>query len=1027
VGAAVAALLSSADAMFLSRVGSRHLGTAFALSSAVSMGLLWLVGGLADRSERSRLLWRSSGLALALVLAVISINSVFPRAAATFLIVGGKQIGGTLELLLWVVIADRFTAREARRILPWVIVANGAGGALGAVSVGPLANAFGTVGPLWAAAGVLALVAMNARLLLSAPDHRIAQPRVTPGSTRAQGAPQSGFAVLRERPLARWLALMVATAGIFAPMMYYLVGVTAAGAYGNEVELAGFLGRYRAYVMGAGLAAQLAIAPWLSQRLGIGLMLLLAPLGAVVVAVWVGLQPGLIVVLVAQAATRVFDNAIQDPAEQLIQNLLPQQVRGRVAGLVGGVAKRSGAMVGGLAASLLIVWPTLFSLTLFLSAAGWLLVATLLSRRFSELAVAELSDAGDSSKFSVAPLKLRFSDERGLRQLRKRLLSEELREQANSIALLGRLAQIGNVDAIEELLAALQSDAARPEELRAAIRSGLGNGARPGAAAQVRALRMLESETLEDREVAIAVLGCAELGQEEAEALRLAVEGSESLVSQVAAARLEGSSVLDLFRGAGHGAEVVHELCAEIARAMRGTSPDAAEDLAERLLRSVARHGDPELQAAGLQAVVKTLKGGEESAIFVLLRTRLRELSERWRGSSSARLREAGLVAMRAGGSEDFRLLALALGDRDEAVRKQAEILLREAGDAALEALSIASQSGRRRVRLAAVEILADLRPSQAALDSLLEQELAEIQRCAEHEHALRDLPQSELVRRRLSERIDEGVEAALMTLEARHHKEGIGEVARRLARAASERSRARALEALDTLLPRKISRTILGALEGTLSASLATEEAVHAELAGRDVLTRDLLVHALGSEGRATYRESIASAATAAARAVDPMALVERLAGGNNDKVLSDVPSLLETIVILSELPLFADLSTVQLEELATVVRWESAAEGEVLMHQGEDAHCMYLLRSGSLDVVVDGEKKAELGAGEPVGELALFGEDKRTATVVAASDCQLGVVTREDIENLVEEVPGIALRLCRAMSRRLADMNRA
>jgi CRP-like cAMP-binding protein len=45
----------------------------------------------------------------------------------------------------------------------------------------------------------------------------------------------------------------------------------------------------------------------------------------------------------------------------------------------------------------------------------------------------------------------------------------------------------------------------------------------------------------------------------------------------------------------------------------------------------------------------------------------------------------------------------------------------------------------------------------------------------------------------------------------------------------------------------------------------------------------------------------------------------------------------------------------------------------------------------------------------------------------VQASSECQLGVVTREDIENLVEEVPGIALRLCRAMSRRLAEMNRS
>ncbi len=1008
--------------MFLSRVGSRHLGTAFALSSAVSMLLLWQVGAMADRHDRSRLLWRSSYLALGLVLLVISMNGALPRLSATTLLVVGKQIGGALELLLWVVIADRFTAREARRILPWVVVANGAGAAIGAASVGPLANAFGSVGPLWAAAGVLVLVAISARLLMVAPDHRIAQ-QVTKAS-RSLGTLGSGLSVLRERPLARWLAILVATAAIFAPMMYYLLGVTAAAKYGSEVELAGFLGSYRAYVQLAALVAQLLFAPWLSRRLGAGMMLLMAPLGAVLVAFGLGLETGLVFVMLAQAATRVLDNAIQEPAEQLIQNLLPQEIRGRVAGLVGGVAKRSGAIVGGLAASILIVWPQLFSLTLLAAASAWSLVAILLWRRFSTLAVAELSSAGDSLKFTSAELALRFSDERGLLELRKRLLSPEGREQENAITLLSRLAHGGNVDAMDSLLAALQEDPVSRESLREAIRMELGTASMPSVKAQKRAWALLESP---DVDIALAVLSVSDLGQDDQARLIEHCQKRDGLVAEFAAARLSKEPLLPILVGAGHDFAVVHELRCEIARSLRHQSCDRVDDLAERLLRAILGNSDSRLQAAALDTVVWALGEAEESAITVLLRSRLLELSERWRGSEQPGLREAGLIAMRAGGGKDYRLLALALGDRDDAVRRRAETLLRDAGDDALEALSVASQSGRRRVRLAAVEILADLRPSQAALDSLLERELAEIQRCAEHEYALRELPQSHLVRRRLGERIDEGVEAALMTLEASNQKEGIGEVARRLARAASERSRARALEALDTLLPRKISRTILGALEGTLVASLAVDDVVQAELVGRDMLTRDLLVHALGSEGRATYRSSISSAASVAAQAMDPMALVERLTGSKGDTLGADVPSILETIVILSELPLFADLSTVQLEELATVVRWRSIDAGEVLMTQGEDAHCMYVVRSGSLEVLVDGERKAELGSGEPVGELALFGEDRRTATVQALAECQLGVVTREDIENLVEEVPGIALRLCRAMSRRLAEMNRA
>ncbi len=1011
--------------MFLSRVGSRHLGTAFALSSAVSMALLWWVGALADRHERSRLLWRSSLLALGLVLVIIWMNSVLPRISAATLLVAGKQIGGAMELLLWVVIADRFTAREARRVLPWVVVANGAGAALGAAMVGPLAGTFGSVGPLWAAAVVLVLVGLSARLLMAAPDHRIAQQ--VPSSTRVAKKLASGMSVLRERPLARWLAILVVTAAVFAPMMYYLLGVTAAAEYTSEVELAGFFGRYRAYVQVAALVAQLALAPWLSRRLGIGSMLLLAPLGAVIVAFGVGMESGLLFVMLAQAATRVLDAAIQDPTEQLIQNLLPQEVRGRVAGMVGGVAKRSGAIVGGLSASLLIIWPQIFSLTLLVAAAAWALVAILLWRRFSVLAVAELSSAGDSNKFASTNLAMRFSDERGLLELRKRLVSGELREQENAIALLNRLARSGSVDGMDSLLAALQEKPSRGEPLRDALCMELGSAAKPSRKAQKRAWALLESEDKAESELAIFLLSVSDLDEEAAASLRARCEEQGGLCANAALARLDAHSLLEELRGVGHSAMLLHQLRCEIVRALRGDSPDRADDLAERLLREVPRHRGPRLQAAALDSVVLALDEGEESAISVLLRSRLLQLSQRWRGSEHAGLREASMVAMGAGGGEDYRLLALALGDRDDAVRRRAEALLRDAGDDALEALSIASQSGRRRVRLAAVEILADLRPSQEALDALLDRELAEVQRCAEHQHALRELPQSELVRRRLSERIDEGVEAALMTLEASNQKKGIGEVARRLARAASERSRARALEALDTLLPRKISRTILGALEGTLVAPLAMEDAVQAELVGRDLLTRDLLVHALGREGRATFRESISSAASAAASVIDPMALVERLTSSKDDTLLADVPSILETIVILSELSLFADLSTVQLEELATVVRWQPLSEGDVLMTQGEDAHCMYVVRSGSLEVLVDGVKRAELGQGEPVGELALFGEDRRTATVQASSACQLGVVTREDIENLVEEVPGIALKLCRAMSRRLAEMNRA
>ncbi len=1016
IGAVVAQLLSSADALFLSRVGSRHLGTAFAVSSAASVALLWGLGTLADRRDRPQLLYRTSWIALAVVLLLIAGLELMPRVTSAVFLVMGKQIGGALELLLWLVIANRFTAREARKLLPWVVVASGVGATLGALSVGPLATSFGVVAPLWSAAALLLVVAASARLLMRAPDQRIAQG----GTRRASAGLWSGLTVLRERPLAKWLAILVASAGVFAPMMYYLLSVTAAAEFGSEVELAGFLGRYRAIVQGGALIVQLVAVPWLSKRLGVGFLLLLAPMGAAFVGVLVGASHTLIVVALAQGATRILDVAFQTPSEQLIQNLLPEELRGRVAGIVGGVAKRSGSIFGGLLASALIVWPLAFHGALLLAALAWLGVAFALWRRFAGLAVAELSGAARLEPGDVAA---GLSDPRALAQLRQRLGSTDIRERDNALSLLHGMDSAA-VDVVLQLLLVMQDTQDQNlVPLCVAVRRALGAGMPVTRAATQVALSLLGGENSEVSEISVVVLGCSG-----SHANVLPSAGVDDVGLSIARARLSGQAILEVLIGAGHDEKIMHELRHEISRAMAGASSDPLEDLAERLLRSVARCRDAELQLLALESVVVAMGKPGHSALSVLLASRLRELAEQWRGSGDARLREAFLIAMSAGGKPEMRTLVQALGDRDESVRARANQLAHQAGDAALEALAVASQSGRSRVRIAAVELLADLRPSHETIQALLDRELHEMTTSSRHRTALASMPSAALVRRRLQERVEEAAQAALLALEALGHRVGLDVVARRLARAVSVRSRARALEALDALLPRQLASEMLGALEGSLECEIGGREVIEHELAGGDRLTRDLLVHALGREGRAEYRDSIAGAAQAAGAAADPMALLRRLARdsqGPNARVAANVPNLMETIAALSELALFSDLQATQLEELASVVQWRNLGDGETLMEQGESASSMFFVCRGSLSVVVQSKTVATLGVGEPVGELGLFSEDRRSATVVATSDSLLGMITREDMENLVEEVPGIALRLCRAMSRRLAEAN--
>jgi CRP-like cAMP-binding protein len=65
----------------------------------------------------------------------------------------------------------------------------------------------------------------------------------------------------------------------------------------------------------------------------------------------------------------------------------------------------------------------------------------------------------------------------------------------------------------------------------------------------------------------------------------------------------------------------------------------------------------------------------------------------------------------------------------------------------------------------------------------------------------------------------------------------------------------------------------------------------------------------------------------------------------------------------------------------------------------QGEPGDEMFLLLDGSLDVEIDGETIAQVGAGAVVGELALLGDGRRQATLRAARPARVAVLGAEQV----------------------------
>jgi EAL domain-containing protein (putative c-di-GMP-specific phosphodiesterase class I) len=104
------------------------------------------------------------------------------------------------------------------------------------------------------------------------------------------------------------------------------------------------------------------------------------------------------------------------------------------------------------------------------------------------------------------------------------------------------------------------------------------------------------------------------------------------------------------------------------------------------------------------------------------------------------------------------------------------------------------------------------------------------------------------------------------------------------------------------------------------------------------------------------------------------------------------------------------------------------SLAAGEVLFDQGEDGACAYIVESGIIEILRQGEGTervvARLGAGELFGEMALFGEHTRSAGARAAEPSVLTRVTHDHIAERVQAADPLLRHLLRTLTRRSREL---
>ena len=136
---------------------------------------------------------------------------------------------------------------------------------------------------------------------------------------------------------------------------------------------------------------------------------------------------------------------------------------------------------------------------------------------------------------------------------------------------------------------------------------------------------------------------------------------------------------------------------------------------------------------------------------------------------------------------------------------------------------------------------------------------------------------------------------------------------------------------------------------------------------------------------------------------------------------------SLMDRILFFKRVPLFVNLSPLDLKQVATLAEEEVFNDGEEIAHEGEVGDVMFIIVSGEVKVCSrkDGVEIeiARRTAGDYVGEMSIIGREPRMASLVAVGDVRTLCIDQKSFAGLIRERPDVSLAVMQALTKRLKE----
>ncbi len=956
------------EALFFARYGVEYLPYMFVGLGIVSMILSFGVTAVLSRVSKQALY-----IAIPLLVAFLLVVGRLALLSGwswlyPILWLGKEVLNFFIGLVTWGVASLVCDTRQAKRLFPLFNASRILGQVIGGFITGLLVLSIGTENLLLVWAATLLLAFVLSRTLLARQQISIAPERA---SRRKQpkltDEMQRGFQYVRNSPMMKWISI----ATIFFSILFFSISLpfsrAATQQYVNEDALATFLGLFNGVSTAAAFLVSLLLANKLFARFGIMLSILALTVIYLVGFAGLVILPIFSIIVAFRFVQMLWLNGIADPAWQAMFNVVPPERRDQVRTFISGVPEQAGTFIAG---GILIIGEQtltpqqLYFVGLFAAAACTYMIYQ--ARRGYNGALIEALRAGRPHLFysQEQPFGGFHQDAAAVQTAVAGLQDMDPVIRRISAEILGNLSVPESTKALVERLSDDDS------LVRAACLRALSQSRATSALLDIAAsLSDPEADVRFEAVNSISALAGYPLGV--TTYITPLLEDQSPKVSARAAVCILRYSNFDSYQARG-----------------RDERQDALFKKAKEHLRQMAVFTDIEAREHAIAA----LGDWGDVQAFEFLGN---ELKDRTLVPS---IRKSILVSLqRIDSQRSLPYLIDSLANKNPIVLESSASLLEQIGDPALQP-SLEALQDEEKVEGA---LLALERLPVPPEPPILNFARAAVSRAGEYDAWMRG------VRAQIPN------EAGALLVESLQNK--------------SSEYGIRALRAIGLLGDRAAMNTAIENLQ-THDASqranvIEALESISAKW--RDILQplmrlweEDRLVQ--GSvDWERLLKDNDEWIRECAAFAKDY--------GGPDMDSLSTL-SLMDRILFLKRVPMFAALSPADLKQVAAIAAEEIFPDGEVIVEEGDPGDAMFVIISGEVRVCrIKGGQQVEVArrkTGEYVGEMSIITREPRNATLIASGDVRALCIDQKSFEGLMRERPEVSLFIIHVLSKRIKEL---